>query len=148
MSFSRMFPLFLFCAAITQAQPYDVLITGGLVLDGTGNPGFYADVALRDGRIAAIGRLGGAAATRTIDAKGRYVCPGSLTCLPCRRRLASQDARRRSAPNLVSQGITTVLVNPDGASPWPLSSQRAGYERQGIGPNAALMIGHGTVGVW
>jgi N-acyl-D-amino-acid deacylase len=45
----------------------------------------------------------------------------------------------------VSQGITTVLVNPDGASPWPLSSQRANYERQGIGPNAALMIGHGTV---
>ena len=57
MSVSRMFPFLLFCAAITQAQPYDVLITGGLVLDGTGNPGFYADVALRDGRIAAIGRL-------------------------------------------------------------------------------------------
>src|SRR5262249_43002292 len=55
------------------------------------------------------------------------------------------DARRRAAPNLVSQGITTVLVSPDGSSPWPLTGQRATYEKQGIGPNAALMIGHGTV---
>src|SRR5260370_3598926 len=59
--------------------------------------------------------------------------------------LGSEDRRRRAAPNLVSQGITTVCVNPDGASPWPLSSQRATCERLGIGPNAALMIGHGTV---
>ena len=84
------------------AQPYDVLITGGMVLDGTGNPGFYADVALRDGRIAAIGRLRGAAATRTIEAKGRYVCPGFIDMHShADGGLGSQDPRRRSAPNLV-----------------------------------------------
>ncbi|HUQ91817.1 MAG TPA: amidohydrolase family protein [Bryobacteraceae bacterium] len=138
--------LLLFPSLLAQAQPYDVLITGGRVLDGSGNPAYYADLAIRDGRIAAIGRLTGVTAARRIDAKGKYVCPGFIDMHShADRGLASPDARRRSAPNLVSQGITTVLVNPDGASPWPLASQRATYERLGIGPNAALMIGHGTV---
>lgn len=139
--------LFVLCSAATaHAQSYDVLITGGRVLDGAGNPAFYADVALRNGRIAAIGRLREAKATRTIDAKGKYICPGFIDMHShADGGLASPDSRRRSAPNLVTQGITTVLVNPDGSSPWPLASQRGTYEKQGIGPNAALMIGHGTV---
>jgi N-acyl-D-amino-acid deacylase len=128
------------------AQRYDLLISGGRVLDGTGNPAIYADVAILDGKIAAVGRLRGSPATRTIDAKGKYVCPGFIDMHShADGGLASEDKRRRSAPNLVSQGITTVCVNPDGASPWPLSAQRATYEKLGIGPNAALMIGHGTV---
>jgi N-acyl-D-amino-acid deacylase len=133
-------------AQVAAAQRYDLLIAGGRVLDGTGNPAIYADVAIRDGKIAAVGRLRGSAAARTIDAKGKYVCPGFIDMHShADGGLGSDDKRRRSAPNLVSQGITTVCVNPDGASPWPLSKQRAVYEKLGIGPNAALMIGHGTV---
>jgi N-acyl-D-amino-acid deacylase len=49
------------------------------------------------------------------------------------------------APNLVSQGITTVVVNQDGRSPWPVAEQRALLEKNGIGPNAMLLVGHGTV---
>src|SRR5882762_3146578 len=129
--------LLLLCAGL--AQPYDLLITGGRVLDGTGNPAVYADVAIQDGKIAAIGRLRGSASARTIDAKGKYVCPGFIDMHShADGGLASDDRRRRAAPNLVSQGITTVLVNPDGSSPWPLAAQRAKYERLGIGPNAAL----------
>jgi N-acyl-D-amino-acid deacylase len=128
------------------AQSYDLLITGGKVLDGTGNPAVYADVAIQGAKIAAVGRLRGSAAARTIDAKSKYVCPGFIDMHShADGGLGSQDQRRRAAPNLVSQGITTVCVNPDGASPWPLSPQRATCERLGIGPNAALMIGHGTV---
>jgi len=128
------------------ATPYDVLLTGGQVLDGTGNPGIYADVAIRGGRIAAIGKRLTGRATRTIDVKGKIVCPGFIDMHShADRGLLSEDRRRRAAPNLVTQGITTLLVNPDGGSPWPLSQQRASYERNGIGPNAALMIGHGTV---
>ena len=52
------------------AQSYDLLISGGRVLDGTGNPAMYADVAIRDGKIAAVGHLRGRAAARVIDAKG------------------------------------------------------------------------------
>lgn len=133
-------------AATLHAQPFDILIEGGRVFDGTGNPPFPASVAIREGKIAAIGRLEGVSATRRIDASGKFVCPGFIDMHShADQGLASQDARRRAAPNLVTQGITTLLVNPDGASPWPLSQQRATYERLGIGANAALMIGHGTV---
>lgn len=129
-----------------DSSAVDVLIAGGLVLDGTGNPGIYADVAIRGGRIVGVGKRGSWRAARTVDAKGKIVCPGFIDMHShADRGLASEDKRRRSAPNLVSQGITTLLVNPDGGSPWPLSQQRATYERLGIGPNAALMVGHGTV---
>ena len=52
----------------------------------------------------------------------------------------------RHSPNMVAQGITLSVVNQDGRSPrWPIRDQKALYEKQGIGTNAALMVGHGTV---
>jgi N-acyl-D-amino-acid deacylase len=135
------------CSGTAAAQTrFDVLITGGRVLDGTGNPAHYADIGIRAGKIAAIGRLHGASAGRTINAKGRLIAPGFMDMHShADRGLLANDAQRRSAPNLVSQGITTVCVNPDGSSPWPIAGQRAAYEKSGIGPNAVLMVGHGTV---
>ncbi len=56
--------------------PFDVLISGGTVVDGLRTPRFTADVGIRDGRIAAIGSLAGASARRTVDARGLIVCPG------------------------------------------------------------------------
>ncbi|MGH9718907.1 MAG: N-acyl-D-amino-acid deacylase family protein [Bryobacteraceae bacterium] len=127
-------------------QRFDVLITGGQVLDGTGNPAHYADVGIRAGKIVAIGKLGGSPAGRTIDAKGKIVAPGFIDMHShADRGLGADDRQRRAAPNLASQGITTVCVNPDGSSPWPIAGQRASYEKLGIGPNAVLMVGHGTV---
>jgi N-acyl-D-amino-acid deacylase len=54
----------------------DLLVRGGRVIDGAGNPWYQADVGVADGRIAAVGRLGGEQAARTIDADGLFVCPG------------------------------------------------------------------------
>jgi len=67
-------------AYLLQAQgtPYDLVIRGGHVVDGTGNPWVAADVAIRNGRIAAVGRLPTATAARTIDAAGRIVAPGFI----------------------------------------------------------------------
>src|SRR5947209_8225062 len=61
-----------------QTGPYDVVIRGGHIVDGSGNPWFAGDVAIRNGRIAAVGRLSNAAATRVIDATGRIVSPGFI----------------------------------------------------------------------
>ena len=135
------------------SQRFDLLIRGGSVLDGTGNPAFRADVGVVDGRVAAVGRLNGAAAGRVIDATGKVVAPGFIdihshaddTNRGGRGTLRDPDARRRSAPNLVTQGITTVVVNQDGRSVWPIREQRATLERLGIGPNAILLVGHGEV---
>lgn len=135
-----------------NAQDYDLLIKGGKVFDGTGNPWFYADVGVRDDRIVAVGKLPGATAVRTIDAAGKVIAPGFIDLhshadgpIYGPRGLRSDDVRRRVAPNLVAQGITTVVVNQDGRSLWPISDQKAQLERLGFGPNAILLIGHGTV---
>src|ERR687886_649963 len=65
-------------SARAQSPAYDILIHGGHVVDGSGNPWFAADVAVKGGRIAAIGRLSGATASRVIDARGRVVAPGFI----------------------------------------------------------------------
>jgi N-acyl-D-amino-acid deacylase len=139
-------------AAQQPAQVFDVLIRNGRVLDGTGNPWFPADVGIRDGRIVAVGPLAGAKATRVVDAAGKYVAPGFIDIHShaddgsrVEGGLRDADPQIRSAPNLVSQGITTVVVNHDGRSPWPVAEQRALLEKQAIAPNAMLLVGHGTV---
>ncbi|HTH25673.1 MAG TPA: amidohydrolase family protein, partial [Vicinamibacterales bacterium] len=115
--------------AIVAAQPaprFDLLIRNGRVMDGTGNPWFPADVGVVGGRITAIGQLADAPAARVIDAAGKYVVPGFIDIHSHaddgsgpRGGFRDPDPIRRSAPNLVSQGITTVVVNQDGRSPWP-----------------------------
>ena len=139
-------------SAAAQPPAYDLLIRNGRVLDGTGNPWFPADIAVRGGRIVAVGALPGAEATRIIDATGKYVSPGFIDIHSHaddgsgpRGGFRDPDPIRRSAPNLVSQGITTVVVNQDGRSPWPVAEQRALLDKTGIGPNAMLLVGHGTV---
>jgi N-acyl-D-amino-acid deacylase len=134
------------------AVSYDVLIRNGRVLDGTGNPWFPADVAIKDGRIAAVGRLATATASTVIDATGKYVTPGFIDIHSHADDGSGPDGglrdasrARRAAPNLVSQGITTVVVNQDGRSPWPIRDQKIQLEKQGIGINALLLVGHGTV---
>jgi hypothetical protein len=59
------------------APSYDLLIINARIVDGSGNPWFRADVAIQDGRIARIGRLGPGTASRTIDAQGKYLPPDS-----------------------------------------------------------------------
>ena len=147
----------LFLAPAISAQdrgPFDLLIQGGRVLDGTGNPWFQADIGVRDGRIVAIGRLQGARADRVVDARGLYVSPGFIDIHSHaddgNRRIGGATIRtnqveRKAAPNVVSQGVTTVVVNHDGRSPWPISDQRSLLETQGVGPNVMMMVGHGTV---
>ena len=138
--------------AAQPAARYDLLIRNGRVLDGTGNPWFPADIAIQNGRIVAMGSLTHAQAARVIDATGKYVAPGFIDIHSHaddgsgpRGGFRDPDPVRRSAPNLVSQGITTVVVNQDGRSPWPVADQRRQLETTGIGPNAMLLVGHGTV---
>ena len=129
----------------TQAPTYDLVLKGGKVLDGAGNPWFYADVGIKSGRIVAVGALGSGTATRTIDVTGKIVVPGFID-LHSHGDGGLATMALRHAPNVVAQGITLVVVNQDGRSPrWPIRDQKALYDKQGIGPNAALMVGHGTL---
>lgn len=125
-------------------EHFDVLIRGGRLLDGTGNPWILADVGIRGDRVAAIGRLAGATATTVLSAEGRYVAPGFIdTHSHAGGALAT--AELGAARPLLAQGVTTVFVNPDGGGATDLAVQRRALLEHGLGVNVALMIPHGSV---
>ena len=138
-------------AAQALAQPaYDLLLAGGMVFDGSGNPAVRADVGIRGDEVVAIGRLAGKEghdAARTIDVTGLYLAPGWVDLHShADRSLAGDNMEERKAVNLVAQGITTVVMGADGRNPvWPIRDEIAAYESRGVGLNVVPMVGHSTV---
>ena len=100
--------------------PFDVLITGARVIDGTGNPWFRADVGIRGDVIAEVGSLSGRDAARTIDAKDRIVSPGFIDMMGQSSLVLITDPP--SAESKLRQGITTYLSG-EGGSPAPQSAE-------------------------
>jgi len=146
-------------------EPYDLLITGGRVVDGTGAPWFVADVGIRGGKIAAVGPLAGRPAKKTLDARGMYVSPGFIDLLGQSEYNVLVDKR---AASKITQGITTEVTG-EGSSIAPLNDamlaegkdvyQRYGFtpdfrtlggyfqtfERRGSAINLGTFVGAGTV---
>jgi N-acyl-D-amino-acid deacylase len=89
------------------ASDFDIVITGGHIIDGTGSPWYSGDVGIRDGRIAAIGNLGAAARKQTIDAHGMVVAPGFIDMLGQSELTVLVDPR---LPSKIYQGITTEIT--------------------------------------
>jgi N-acyl-D-aspartate/D-glutamate deacylase len=138
-------PFLPFCPSAAAQQPaYDLVIQGGRVFDGSGNPWFAADIAIRGDRIAAIGNLSGARATRVIDATGLYVAPGFVDA-HSHAGPALATPELSAAEQLLAQGVTTVFVNPDGGGPVDLAEQRAALLTDGLGVNVAQLVPHGSV---
>ena len=133
------------CSASTAAQQpeFDVLISGGTVIDGTGSPRYRADVALKGDRIALISRspIPGSRAARTIEATGKIVSPGFIDMHahldPLMQLLGAESA--------VRQGVTFALGGPDGGSPLPLGRYMDSLTSRGIGINVGYLVGHNTV---
>ncbi len=130
-----------------HAQHFDILIRNGQILDGSGNPAFQGDVGIRDDRIVTIGRLPRATADRVIDATGLHVAPGFVDIHShADGALAGFDLDLRGAPNLLAQGITTIVGGPDGRNAqWPIAAEMAAVSRDGTGVNFMPMVGHATV---
>jgi len=126
------------------ADTFDLLLRGGRVLDGSGNPWFRADVGILGDRIVAVGSLGGSPARRTLDVEDRYIAPGFIDTHSHAGDGLGTAAGSPAVP-LLAQGITTVFVNPDGGGAVDLAAQRARYEGLGTGVNIAQFVPHGTV---
>lgn len=131
-------------AAPLAQEPYALVIADGLVVDGTGNPWYRADVAISDGRIAAVGLVDRSRARRVIDADGSWVTPGFIDPHSHAAGGLATEALSRAYP-LLAQGVTTVFVNPDGGGPVDLATQRDSLLRHGLGVNVAQLTGHGSI---
>jgi N-acyl-D-amino-acid deacylase len=105
---------------------YDLLIVGGRVVDGTGNPWFRADLAIKDGRIDRIGRLNGAEAERVIEVGGRIVAPGFVDIHSHCDFILPLPDQAQFLQHFVAQGITTLVVGNCGYAPAPINPDTAG----------------------
>src|ERR1043166_3705889 len=161
MRLSLLATLLVSAAASAQSLPFDVIISNGHIIDGTGSPWYSADVGIRNGRIAAIGSLAGAAAKTRIDVHGDVVAPGFIDMLGQSERTILVNPH---LPSKIFQGITTEITG-EGGSIAPLNDRIlkpdhvgwehfnltptwrdfAGYfarlEKQGIGINLASYVG-------
>jgi N-acyl-D-amino-acid deacylase len=122
------------------AETFDVSIRHGRVVDGTGNPAFFADVAIKDGRIAAIGRIDGEAKTE-IDASGLIVAPGFIDV----HTHADELAEMPRAENFVRMGVTTIVVGNCGGSTLDVAKFFRNVEETNSAVNVATLVGHNTV---
>src|SRR6266705_1748855 len=151
--------------ARVPAQSFDIVITNGRIIDGTGSPWYSGDIGIRAGRIAAIGSLSAASRSRTIDARGKIVAPGFIDRLGQSEFTILVDPR---LPSKIYQGITTEITG-EGESAAPMTGHArieagqklehyglkadwqslgeyfARLERQGIGINLASYVGATTV---
>jgi N-acyl-D-aspartate/D-glutamate deacylase/CubicO group peptidase (beta-lactamase class C family) len=118
------------------------LITGATVVDGTGQPGFEADVRIEGDRIVAVGDLKPKADEPIIDAEGLVLAPGFIDT----HSHADYDITEHpDALADISQGITTVVTGQCGGSQLPLEELFAGLEKNHPGVNIASFAGHGTI---
>jgi dihydroorotase/N-acyl-D-amino-acid deacylase len=123
-------------AAAQTSVPFDLIIRNGHIIDGTGSPWYSGDIGIRNGRIAAIGFLGPAAAKRTIDAHGMVVAPGFIDMLGQSEITILVNPH---LPSKIFQGITTEITG-EGGSVAPLNdaiikADRISYDHYKINPD-------------
>ena len=127
------------------APPYDVVIRGGHVLDGAGNPWIAADIAIKDGRIVRIGQVSGRG-REEIDARGRDVAPGFIDVMD---QSGGGLRKNGGADNKLLMGVTTLIAG-EGGTPVPAAEIPAYFgqlERQGIAVNFGTYYGAGQARV-
>ena len=127
-------------AAPLSAESFDLIIRHGRVADGTGNPAFFADVAVKNGRIAALGRVSGDAKTE-IDATGLTIAPGFIDV----HTHAEEIDELPLAENFLRMGVTTLVLGNCGSSALDVDDFFHRLEATNISPNVATLIGHGTL---
>jgi N-acyl-D-amino-acid deacylase len=133
--------LLLLPARAAYAQ-FDLIMKNGRIIDGSGNPWYAADVGIRDGRIAAIGRLDTTQSRRVLDARGMIVAPGFID-----GHTHSEGGIRRipTADNFLFDGVTSIVTGNCGGSVTAVDSFFTELRGSGISINLATLIGHNSV---
>lgn len=135
-------PLLLLSVGSYAQSVYDVIIINGKILDGTGNSWYHADLAVKDGKIAAIGKLNRQSAAKIIDAKGQIVAPGFIDV---HTHIEGEEARNPEATNFIYDGVTTVVTGNCGSSQVDMRKYFRFLDSIGLSINVAALIGHNDV---
>lgn len=133
-------PLAATLAGHSLAAEYDTIIRHGRVVDGTGNPAFFADVGIRQGRIVAVGNLTNSAA-HELNARGLIVAPGFIDL----HTHADEVAENPKAENFLRMGVTTVVVGNCGSSTLDVRKFFREIGETHVSPNVATLVGHNSV---
>jgi len=123
-----------------QAESFDIIIRYGTVIDGSGNPRYDADVGIKGGFILAVGDLNAATAATQIDARGLFVTPGFINI----HSHAAANALP-TAVNMLTQGVTTEIVNADGSGPLDVAQQMSTLAASGLAVNIGGYIGFNAI---
>lgn len=134
--------LALILTSLAPAQTYDILIIGGRIVDGSGNPWFYGDVAVQGDTIAAIGKLSDTKAKLVIRAHGLTMAPGFIDIHTHSRRHIFEVP---TAENNIRQGVTTLIEGNDGGSAVPLTPFLKRFSETPISINFGTFVGQGSV---
>lgn len=136
------------CSA--SAQTYDLVLRGGRVIDGTGNAAYHADVAIKEGRIVALGRNlldsreangNPRTAKKVLDVKGLLVAPGFVDV----HTHAENILEHPLAENFARMGVTSLVIGNCGGSAQDIGTFFREMEQKGVALNVASLIGHNTV---
>lgn len=127
---------------LAAEAPASWVIAGARVADGTGKPLVAQDVRVSGDRIVEIGKLTAAAGERVVDGKGLVLAPGFIDV-----HNHSEDGLVADplAQTQVSQGITTLVIGPDGGSPWPIGEYLQARRDAPAAVNVMTMVGHATL---
>lgn len=134
--------VFLLLPVFVFAQQYDVVITNGKIIDGTGNSWYYGDVAIKDGKIVYVGKMNDVTATKVINAKGLIVAPGFIDV---HAHIENGIFENPAAGNYIYDGVTTVITGNCGGSADDLKKFFWGLDSMKTSINIASLVGHNTV---
>ena len=137
------FAVLAFAVVETIAQTRPILFKNATIIDGTGRPSFRGDVRIKNGEIVKVGAIKPSKDDEIVDASGLVLAPGFIDI---HNHSESGLLKEGTAANQVSQGITTILVGPDGGSPFPLADYFAKLDGK-IAVNVGAFIGHAEVRV-
>lgn len=124
------------------AQSYDLLLTNGRIVDGTGNSWYFGDVAIANGKIAAVGKLTNAQAARVIDVKGLIIAPGFIDV---HAHIERSNLEVPTADNFIFDGVTSVVTGNCGSSRTDLGRYFFQIDSVKNSINVATLIGHNSV---
>ena len=126
-------------AAEADGRPFDLVITNARVVDGSGNPWFRADVGVKGGRIARVGRVAASEGARAIDAGGKILAPGFIDVHTHVENLYELP----EAENFVRMGVTTLVTGNCGGSAVDVGRFLGRAEQTPLAVNLATLVGHG-----